>query len=121
MKNEVKRTRAALVGKTAFVLALAGTVFATTFEPVEAAPIQMTGAYDGSIVTEVQSRRTRRRRRGAAIGLGIAGAIIGGAIAQDRVRRTRERRYARDCWYEREERWSRRRGRYVIRTVKVCD
>ncbi|MEM9734925.1 MAG: hypothetical protein AAF903_15805 [Pseudomonadota bacterium] len=114
------------LSKWALVALLGAAVSVPDFDGAQAAPFKMTGALEASIVQEVQQRRIRRnnrrsrRNRNAAIGLGVAGAVIG-AIAADRARRSRSRRYARDCWYETEERWSPRRGRYVLREVRVCD
>ncbi|MEL6505506.1 MAG: hypothetical protein AAFO61_07715 [Pseudomonadota bacterium] len=116
--------------KLALAAVLATAVTALDFDRAEAAALTITGSpgvVQGGLVQEVQQRRIRRNRnrnarrnRNAAIGLGVAGAVIG-AIAADRARRTRQRRYARDCWYETEERWSPRRQRYVVREVRVCD
>lgn len=60
-----------------------------------------------------------RRGNGAAIGLGIMGAIIGGAIIADQYRRhDHRRRY--HCHYKRERYWSRRYQGWYWRTVERC-
>ncbi|MEL6503125.1 MAG: hypothetical protein AAFQ10_01610 [Pseudomonadota bacterium] len=74
------------------------------------------------IASSMSGAQAGKRERNIA--LGVAGAIIGAAIVSNRAHarpRYQTRRYARDCWYEREEIWSHRRGRYVIRKVRVCD
>lgn len=128
-KNMTITTLKANFAKTAIVAVITGATFFTALASVEAAPVRFStapaGVTDTNVVENVQMRRRQmrrnnrgmrrnsRRNRNAAIGLGIAGAIVGAAIAS--------RSYARECWYERERVWSRRYGRYVVRKIKVCD
>lgn len=74
------------------------------------------------IATSMSAAQAGKRNHARDIGLGVIGAIVGAAIINESHKRShRQRRYARDCWWERQEVWSEYRGRYVIRKVKVCD